>query len=142
MTELLNQALTLTGWGMGMTFLALGALALAMNFMTLLFKDKTEIVHDEWAVTPEEDNVESDVDGAAKSVHNQRDMKNLDLVNGRNDQNIAAAAAVAVAMALAQELPRQQKQSTDIQTESAWDYFIRGRHLSQRSRYEQLKLRR
>ncbi len=138
MTELLKQALVLTGWGMGMTFLALGALVLGMYLMTALVKDKNETHTDsdvELVVGAGEDNDEGNLDHLI--------IENKGTARINDDQNRAAAAAVAIAIALSQEsAEKQYKTPAHIAVPVAWDHYVRGRHLSQRSRYEQLRLHR
>ncbi len=137
MTDLLKQALVLTVWGMGMTFLALGALVIGMYLMTALSKDRTE-PHPESDTTMdasmEEDNIQSDFEHLI--------IENQVIEQNGADLNLAVAATVAVALALSLESEEKQYNTpAPIAAPAAWDHYVRGRHLSQRSHFEQLKRR-
>jgi Na+-transporting methylmalonyl-CoA/oxaloacetate decarboxylase gamma subunit len=137
MTELLKQALTLTGWGMGMTFMSIGALVLGMYLITSLFRGKSNSqMESEEDATHTEETAYLDENLENTSIEN-------DVTDGMNDQQeLAAAAAVAVAMALSQETKAQKRIISNYpMNNDMWNHYVRGRHLSQRSRYEQLKTR-
>ena len=136
MTELLEQAVILTGWGMGMTFLAIGALVIGMYLMSMVIKEKTETAADDTDETIA-DLLEED---------NEETIEPLEINNGgfsinSREQYRALAASVAVALALSQESGEKEPITTTT-TPGAWNHYVRGRQLSQRSRYEQLKHRR
>lgn len=131
MGELLKQGLVLTGWGMGMTFLAIGALVAGMVLLTLLNKEKREPAEnaelDEMGQSPEIAQIPEHFTGQ----HFEEDNIEVEM---------AAAAAVAIALAqMAEKQPLAHRASGG--ASNAWDAYVRGRHLSQRSRYEQLKSR-
>ena len=137
MTDLLNQALILTVWGMGMTFAALGALVIGMYLITAWSKDKTD-AHSEneelFEASAETDSPSSDQE--YRAIENQVNVQNAEALH------MAAAAGVAVALALTLESD-VEKHDTPVPAAfpAAWDYYVRGRHLSQRSRFEQLRQR-
>ena len=136
MTELLEQAVILTGWGMGMTFLAIGALVIGMYLMSMVIKEKTETAADDTDETIA-DLLEED---------NEETIEPLEINNGgfsinSREQYRALAASVAVALALSQD-SGEKEPITSTTTPGVWNHYARGRQLSQRSRYEQLKHRR
>ena len=135
MTELLKQALILTGWGMGMTFLSIGALVVGMYLMTTLIRDKKNV------------NLASALEFDEKTEESPNNIdhfteENEDRKQINDDKYLAAAAAVAVALAVPRESETHHGNSSEIYTASAaWDHYTRGRHVSQRSRFEQLRFR-
>ena len=146
MIDLLKQALILTGWGMGMTFLAIGALVVGMYFLTMVIKDKEDTDVDNVVEYNSPEDVGELVIGLPLDDTQRHletpDIENIGITPNNDDQNRALAASVAVAIALSQESEDKEEETfTAIITQDAWNHYVRGRHLSQRSRYEQLKHR-
>ena len=124
--EDLGLLLQLTGIGMGMTFLALGALVVGMIVMTRIIKEKPA------PVVPEPDIIDAQVPYIATDT---------------TSKARAAAAAVAVAMAqskakqraaaaaVAVALAEQQTTGDTYTPNSGWGTIIRSRQVTQRDRF-------
>ncbi|MBN1260183.1 MAG: OadG family protein [Anaerolineae bacterium] len=104
--ELLTQALMLTLYGMGMTFVAIGALVGGMYLLTALVPEKK----------PE----------TAPETYHETEAGDADA------QGRYLAAAAAVAVALAQSAPATAKKQAAA-TGSTWSVFVRNQHIRQRS---------
>ncbi len=103
MIELLKQALWLTLMGMGMTFLAIGALVGLMYLLTALFPEKAE---EETAIT-------SPAEAAAETP------------TAGDDRYRAAAAAVILALTLEQARRREAEHRPD----DPWTIYARSQKL-------------
>ena len=114
MDELLKQALYLTVVGMGMTFLAIGALVASMYLMTAFIKDRP---------AQEEEPLEE----APLTMPTP----------AKDERYLAAAAAVAVALAT----QAATVTATGSSPTADWSAYIRRQHLSARQRYEARKCR-
>ena len=115
---------------MGMTFLAIGALVLGMYLMMILVKDPKLVKPDS------EEGVDNQTDYHQEDTDDVTDNEDPG-INQPVELTTAAVAAVAVAIALAQHTGAQIPMSPLKAENNAWDYYVRGHHLSQRSRYEQ-----
>jgi Na+-transporting methylmalonyl-CoA/oxaloacetate decarboxylase gamma subunit len=137
MIDLIKQSLILTGWGMGMTFLAIGALMVGMYTMTILFKEK----HDP-AVEDKVEDVAYDSSEEDSTQHLETDDINIiRYAPQQREQYRAVAASVAVAIAIAEETRKSQETLPLTQIPSLWDFYVRGHHVSQRTFYESRKRR-
>ena len=145
MADLLGDALRLTLWGMGMTFVSLGALVGGMFLLTWVTRRRTGD-----GERPQTDGGEGGLEGDALVVDGggrvdlavQRELVTGDDAEGRRR---AAAAAVAVAGALQARgrggavLPPADG---GVRGERGWDVYARGLRLAGRARYEALRGRR
>jgi Na+-transporting methylmalonyl-CoA/oxaloacetate decarboxylase gamma subunit len=137
MIDLIKQSLILTGWGMGMTFLAIGALMVGMYTMTLLVKEKRDLLDEDKV-----DDSSFDFAGEDSTQYPETDRINIkEHVPNRGEKYRAVAASVAVAIAIADETGKSQEASSLTQIPSIWDFYVRGRYLSQRTIYESQKKR-
>ncbi len=116
MGELLNQTLYLTVVGMGMTFLAIGALVASMYLMTAFIKDRKV---EEEPLAPEDEPAD---------------------VSAPESDERSLAAAVAVAVALATQSVATATAGGTAST-ADWSAYVRGQHLSMRQQYEARKRR-
>lgn len=146
MTTLLNQALTLTLIGMGMTFAAIGLLVLGMYVMTALIKDTPpkarKAVVIEVEKNPQSEALAREVTAAVfpgVTLNPQAGpgpgFRKSD-VQRDEDRYRAAAAAVAIAFAMQTTVTRQ----TNVAAADGWSAFVRGKRLAQR-RYHRPGLR-
>lgn len=111
--QLLSQALQLTTWGMGVTFLTIGALVLGMYAMTAVFKDAPEKAE------------EAEIAPAA--------------VPQSDERYLAAAAAVAVALA---ETHDRLYVASGALASSGWVDYSRSHALNQRMQHTFRRVRR
>jgi Na+-transporting methylmalonyl-CoA/oxaloacetate decarboxylase gamma subunit len=142
MDQDLADALMLTLTGMGMTFISIGVLTLGMYLMRALTNRKRQLPSDgpldQGPVAGEPVDVEVPADvavdhhaaAAAAAVAVQRAVAAQ-----------AAAAAIAVAEATRRQLPERSADFAQCPPEQAWNTYVRGRHLSLRSRYEARRAR-
>ena len=114
MAELLQQALVLTVWGMGVTFATIGALVLGMYALTALLADAPESAADE---TPDA--------APAPSVPDARQL--------------AAVAAVAVALASAQPAVVAPAPTSATQ---GWSGYARNQALNRLTQHQSRRARR
>ena len=155
MADLLADALRLTLWGMGMTFVSLGALVGGMFLLTWVTRSQTDGRRQTRRRTgdgerPQTDGGEGGLEGDAPVVDGggrvdlavQPELVTGDDAEGRRR---AAAAAVAVAWALQARgrgravLPPA---GGGVRGERGWDVYARGLRLAGRARYEALRGRR
>ncbi|MDF1513995.1 MAG: hypothetical protein P1S60_09310 [Anaerolineae bacterium] len=130
MNELIRQALILTGWGMGMTFLAIGALVLGMFLMTILIKDRQSSNSENFMEYDSELDISLPESDESAVLENELDI-------AAHEIDMAAVAAVTVAIAIVQQPPFQLPKLVEkTGTSDGWDHYVRGRRMSQRSQYE------
>lgn len=131
-------ALQLTAVGMGMTFLAIGALTLGMYAMTRLTREKV-------AETAESAVPETVPDTAVASLASwaatDRSGGGDSVTGSPDDDRRRQAAAAAVAVALAQTAgPKARQGAPQLKSRAgggdAWTYYVRGLHLSRRARHD------
>jgi hypothetical protein len=145
MSDLMVSALQLTVLGMGMTFLSIGALVGGMFLLTRLTTRRQTVP----SLQP------SLGEGGEAGKRRQIVMSSAESDGVKMQQEVVAeeseeerrravAAAVAVSLALrsgargfsTSSLPHRERE------ENPWDVYVRGLHLSARSRYDSLRGRR
>ncbi|MBN1246716.1 MAG: OadG family protein [Anaerolineae bacterium] len=124
MSPVLSQALWLTVIGMGMTFLSIGALVGGIYLLTHLTRAKE--------MAPVEPASESSRSGTEAVFSAPADWDAAEAEPRRR----AVAAAVAVAMALEVDGRAVAATGAEIRPTSPWNAYVRGLHLSSRTRYE------
>ena len=123
MSNVISQALWLTIVGMGMTFLSIGALVGGIYLLTHLTRAKEKAS----AALAEPARSALGEASAVSSIWEAPDAE---------PRRRAVAAAVGVAMALAAEIRAVPAADTGAVATGAWSAYVRGLHLSSRSRYE------
>ena len=113
MSELLKQALWLTGVGMSMTFVSIGLLVLGMYALTALFPEKKE-----------------QPPAAAQPVAGPVMQEPVSA-----DRYKAAVAAVAVAVSQTRLRPAAAAVSAPWPGSDEWTPYVRSHHLAQRGLY-------
>jgi Na+-transporting methylmalonyl-CoA/oxaloacetate decarboxylase gamma subunit len=129
------QGLQLTLLGMGMTFASIGALVVGMYLMTAV--TRTERSKGKSALRGHRD------EGENVSLNNAALGRGaLPSTEESVDDAKYRAAAAAVAVALAEADTDVSSAAPPPASSSAWDIYIRGRHVSHRTRYDLRQRRR
>lgn len=135
MSDLMVSALRLTLLGMGMTFLSIGALVGGMFLLTrLTMRRQTD--QPQQMVTY---GAETGGDERPSGLPESRGSNLEGRWDDDEERRRSVAAAVAVSMALNAESDRSPGMMRE---ETLWNGYVRGLHLSARSRYESLRGRR
>jgi hypothetical protein len=155
MSDLVVSALRLTLLGMGMTFLSIGALVGGMFLLTRLTSRRSTASAGNDASAPDSRDMgvgerQQITVAGAESYGDTRPSGALETgtsemqerTNDEEERRQAVAAAVAVALALS-EGARSSSALTpsgpEPNGEPLWNVYVRGLHLSVRSRYESLR---